>query len=97
MPGESCVGTQDRVRIASPCVKRNGSFLPAVWTGASHCTAAADGAVSYSIARVFPASGSVIVSGEPRNAFAGPTSKVSVAPRPSVTRLIVRSRVSSTT
>ncbi len=41
MPGESCTGIQVRVRIAWPCVKRNGWVPPAVCPGASHWSAAA--------------------------------------------------------
>ena len=43
MPGESCVGIQLRLRIASPWLNRKGCFLPAVCAGVSHWSAFASG------------------------------------------------------
>jgi len=39
IPGESCSGIHVRVKIDSPCVKRNGAARSAVWSGSSHWSA----------------------------------------------------------
>jgi hypothetical protein len=65
MPGLSCVGTHVADRL--PLREEECNFLPDVCAGASHCTAAASGDVSYSIAIVASARGrgrrKMIVSG----------------------------------
>src|SRR5947209_7069442 len=64
--GESCSGIQVRAWIASDCVKRKGSFFPAVCGGSSHWSPEAKGRVAYEMRTRVAPSGTVIERAEPR-------------------------------